>query len=422
MPCTQAKPKIGSLPKVVSLEMAPRCNVLYVDDEPDLLEVTRIYLERSDGFTIDTATSAQHVLSEKDLHSYHAIISDFQMPGMNGIEFLQQVRTRAGDIPFIIFTGKGREDVAIDALNSGADFYLQKGGDPRSQFAELANMVTKSVEQRHARQALLESERRFRSLIQNASDIIRILDPEGKVVYDSPSSSRILGYPEGFFLGKNPFDFIHPDDQERIRTEYLEVLHKANTGVPSEFRTMKADGTYLEVESVAMNLVGVEGVDGVVITTHPISDRKGAERKLKESEEKRRALLGQAREVVWLCTPDTGRLLYTNPCYSKEHGPLPGEGQVSFMSDCMTPESCEDLLKDISGRARDFSHGDMSGRKRLHQVDLVSKDGMVTGAEVETTLIEGPDGRIFAVLVLSQEKGAGGGNAPPEETGQDPPL
>ncbi len=70
-----------------------------------------------------------------------AAVSDDQMPAMDGIEFLKAVRGWGDKTPFIIFTGKGREDVVIEALNTGADFYLQKGGEPKSQFPELAHKI-----------------------------------------------------------------------------------------------------------------------------------------------------------------------------------------------------------------------------------------------------------------------------------------
>jgi DNA-binding response OmpR family regulator len=79
------------------------------------------------------------------LHPYDVIVADYLMPEMDGIEFLKGLRASGCTIPFIIFTGKGREDVAIEALNSGADFYLQKGGNPRSQFAELGNMIRQAA-------------------------------------------------------------------------------------------------------------------------------------------------------------------------------------------------------------------------------------------------------------------------------------
>ena len=124
-----------------------------------------------------------------------------------------------------------------------------------------------------------------RAIFQNASDIIRVLDRDCKVVYDSPSSSKILGYPAGSLIGKNPLEYVHPDDRKRIAAD-LELVYKNKShGVPSEFRIRTVDGNYIWVESVGVNLIGVEGVDGVVATTRPITERKKAEEQLKKKHE-----------------------------------------------------------------------------------------------------------------------------------------
>lgn len=94
----------------------PEINILYVDDEPDLLMIAKLFLERSGTFRVDTLTSAKKALDSSLLHTYDAIISDFQMPEMDGIEFLKEVRKQYGDIPFILFTGRGREEVVIEAV------------------------------------------------------------------------------------------------------------------------------------------------------------------------------------------------------------------------------------------------------------------------------------------------------------------
>ena len=110
--------------------------ILYVDDEPGLLEIGKFFLEEDGQFNVDTITSASTALTLLDTKTYDAIISDYEMPKMNGIEFLKTIRSSGKAIPFILFTGRGREDVVIQALNEGADFYLQKGGEPVSQFTE----------------------------------------------------------------------------------------------------------------------------------------------------------------------------------------------------------------------------------------------------------------------------------------------
>ena len=149
-------------------------HVLYVDDEPDLLVLGKIFLEKPGAMTVETATSAPLALDMLEQYPYDAVVSDFQMPEMNGISFLKQVRGKSGDLPFILFTGKGREEVVIDALNNGADFYLQKGGDPQSQFIELHHKIIQAVKQRESERKILFFNRIYAILSGVNAAILRI--------------------------------------------------------------------------------------------------------------------------------------------------------------------------------------------------------------------------------------------------------
>lgn len=271
-------------------------NVLYVDDEPALLELTKLFLEQSGEFSVDTIVSAQEANGLLRDRHYDAIISDYQMPAMNGIEFLRHIRQSGNLIPFIIFTGKGREEVVIEAINSGADSYLQKGGDPRVQFVELGQKIHQIVRRYQAEQKLREGASRFRALFENISDIIQIFDEKGRIIYDSPSSVRILGYPPGTLKTRDTTDslgYVHPDDKDRVLSEFQKVARTPGSSRFLEFRLRRVDGVYLWVESVINNKFGVEGVNGLIVTTRPISERKAAEEELKQKHEELHAAFEQ---------------------------------------------------------------------------------------------------------------------------------
>jgi PAS domain S-box-containing protein len=140
-------------------------SVLFVDDEPPLLDITQIFLEKDGRMQVTLSESARDALVKLESGIYDIIVSDYEMPEMNGIDFLKAVKARNLNLPFIIFTGRGREHVAIEALNFGASFYLQKGGDPKSQFAELRNMIVQAVERKKAEEEVRLNERRLATMI-----------------------------------------------------------------------------------------------------------------------------------------------------------------------------------------------------------------------------------------------------------------
>ncbi|HWQ66694.1 MAG TPA: response regulator, partial [Methanospirillum sp.] len=100
--------------------------VLSVDDDPHFLNATRLYLEEF-GFKIDIANSAAEALGLLATHVYHTIISDYQMPDMDGISLLKEIRKIDTITPFIFFTGTDTNEIIIEALENGAEFYLLKG-------------------------------------------------------------------------------------------------------------------------------------------------------------------------------------------------------------------------------------------------------------------------------------------------------
>jgi PAS domain S-box-containing protein len=182
-------------------------SVLYVDDEQGFLEIAQLFLEQSGDFSVKTAISAQEALECPAIRSCDAIVSDYQMPGMDGIAFLKAVRERFGDIPFILFTGRGREEVVIEAINNGADFYLQKGGDPTAQFAELAHKIRHAVGRKRAENSLRDSERRLSDIINFLPDPTFAIDRSGLVIAWNRAIEDMTGTSAREILGKGNFAY-----------------------------------------------------------------------------------------------------------------------------------------------------------------------------------------------------------------------
>ena len=122
--------------------------ILLVDDEVGTQEQAKYFLEnQNDDFEVTTLGSANDALELLDDEEFDVIVSDYRMPETDGIEFLEILREDDKDIPFIILTGKGREEVVINALNLGADRYLRKGKDPSSQY----DLLSRAIRQEYKR-------------------------------------------------------------------------------------------------------------------------------------------------------------------------------------------------------------------------------------------------------------------------------
>ncbi|WP_292366130.1 MULTISPECIES: response regulator [unclassified Methanoculleus] len=275
-------------------------SVLYVDDEPALLEVGKIFLERSGMLTIETVSSAQKALDLLGERPCDAVIADYQMPGMDGIGLLKEVRQRFGDIPFILFTGRGREEVVVEALNRGADGYIQKGGDSRSLFAELEHRVVRAVERRRAIQALRDSEERYRALFEGANDPIFIFE-EDRFVDCNSKVLETFQCTREFLIGKTPWELSSPVQPDGFPafTSAIEKMQAAYAGQPQffEWRISTPSGKRYDVEMSASRL-DVKGPRQLQAIVRDVTARKQTEAALMAANRKMHLLSGITRHDI----------------------------------------------------------------------------------------------------------------------------
>ena len=127
-----------------------------VDDDTDFLAMTKYYIEKQGEIIIkvDSNDNSELILSQLDQKDYDVIVSDYKMPRLNVLDLLKQLREKYSQKTFIIFTGRGREEVAIQALNPGANYYISKGRDVKSQYCELIDIIQAVVRQSSIEKAL----------------------------------------------------------------------------------------------------------------------------------------------------------------------------------------------------------------------------------------------------------------------------
>lgn len=291
--------------------MADEINVLYVDDDVYLHEPFKIFLELTGGMSVTAVSSPLKAISLLDGAAYDAIVSDYQMPEMDGITFLKTIRGRGNDLPFVLFTGRGREEVVIEALNEGADHYLQKGGDPQSQFAMLVHMLRLSVETRRQRQALNVLRKRLESFINNTSDAISIFDADGKVLTVNPAFERMYGWTAGELSGNMPLQ-IPGDDADRVRRIADQVASTREAAHYSSTRQRK-DGSRIEADITLSAITDDEGrVTGFASISKDITELVEVMNAITSIKEEFRVILGTIGDAV-ISTDDRGIVRYLNP-------------------------------------------------------------------------------------------------------------
>ena len=168
-------------------------NVLYIDDDPVLLDLCTRYLNIQWGISVNPVISPEEALLKLKTETFDAIISDYEMPVMDGISFLKHLREENCTLPFILFTGKSREEVIIEALNCGADYYLQKGGNPKAQFSELVNMIGLAVEKGRAEKELDRAHCWSSTIINHLPDPTFVVDNNGTIISWNLAMEKITG-------------------------------------------------------------------------------------------------------------------------------------------------------------------------------------------------------------------------------------
>jgi len=258
-------------------------SVLIVDDDQDIADLTSTFLTREKPrFEVRTENSVEDGLEHLD--EIDVIVSDYDMPSQDGLDFLKIVREKHPELPFILFTGRGSESIASEAISKGVTDYLQKGSGS-SKYSVLANRINNVVEQHRAMKTLKHSERRFSQLVKNSSDVISIVNENAQFSYVSPSAEQVLGYDSEELLGESIFSFAHPDDRQHAMERFFEAIDNPDTEPVVQFRFKDPDRTWPVLESRGQNLLDNEAVNGFIVNSRDITELKSREQKLKQHNE-----------------------------------------------------------------------------------------------------------------------------------------
>ncbi|MBV8524922.1 MAG: PAS domain S-box protein, partial [Acetobacteraceae bacterium] len=169
----------------------------------------------------------------------------------------------------------------------------------------IGSQIGQFIKRKRAEERLQESERRFRALIENGSDVVLLVDAQNTVLYSSPSLTRVLGYEREELIGRTLFDLVHPDQVQEAMgglAGLVEQSHKLLKG--REYLLRHKDGSWRWLEAVAANLLDEPGVHAVVMNLRDVTERKQAEEALRESEQRFRDYAETASDWSWETGPD----------------------------------------------------------------------------------------------------------------------
>jgi PAS domain S-box-containing protein len=375
--------------------------ILHVDDDVCFLEVSKEILASENNFEICNVTSVDEAIQKLKEQNYDAIVSDYEMPQKNGLDFLKELKQQQKDIPFILFTGKGREEVAVKALNLGADSYINKNGSPETVYCELANVINRFVKHKKAEKDVLNQKVRAEQYLNIVGSIILALDVQGKITLLNKKGYEILGYEEGELNGKIWVSTCLPreirDESKKTFDEWIQGKVKPPKNFENEVITK-----FGEKRSISWHNAELRDENGQLTGTlssgEDITEHKNFEEVLIAAEEKFRTIFENVQDVITYV--DThGKILDVNNRiedllgYKREE--IIGKnfaklGLVNFLD---IPK----LLKLFIGSIRKREE------QRIVVLELKHKNGKKVSVEVGTRFIRDKKGKIVSIVNIFRD-------------------
>ncbi|MCF8373335.1 MAG: response regulator [Bacteroidales bacterium] len=261
--------------------MKNKLRILILEDcEPDLdLMLIQIRKENYSFVHKWVQTEAEY---RQELQEFEPdiILSDYQMPSFTGLDALYIAQDNFPDIPFIIVTGSINEETAVNCMKQGAWDYVLKERIVRlgQAIKNVIKLRDEKIKKRTAQTDLIKSERLYRLLAENSSDMIAKHNLEGVFEFVSPSSYNLLGYESEDLIGRNIYDFFHPDDLDSIKNIHSQIIDKPGP-IITEYRLKNAEGKFIWMEVSSSAFINDEDeFSGEMLSiTRNIQERKEEE-------------------------------------------------------------------------------------------------------------------------------------------------
>jgi len=374
----------------VSLTPKTLIRVLHVDDDADFLKSSKRILEMQDSFQIKTVLSVNEALQKIRQKPYDVIVSDYQMPETNGLNFLKELRDRGNNVPFILFTGKGREEIAIEALNLGADRYFNKHGKPKTVYGELAHSIVTAVKAKRAEKALQESEEKYRKQFEEAMDAIFLVDAETGIILDcNLAATKLVGRTKSEIIGAHQ-RILHPIEEldgEFSRTFRQHITEKEGDVLEAQVITKTGEIKTVEIKANLFELGDKTLVQGIF---RDVTNNKKMEEQLRRERETLELVTGNIGAGLTIISKDY-KILWANKFLKTACGDVKGKTCYSVYND--RTSICPGCgVKQIFETGKNHV---------VHEQSVPGPDGQRVWIEITANPIRDEKGNIVAASELS---------------------
>ncbi|MEZ3170117.1 PAS domain S-box protein [Halorubrum sp. RMP-47] len=359
-------------------------HVLHVDDEPDFADVAADFIKREDNrFDVEVATDPNEAFDSLNGGQFDCIVSDYDMPKQNGIEFLETIRENYPDIPFILFTGKGSEEVASDAISAGVTDYLQKGSGT-SQYTVLANRIRNAVTRYDAQAELADREKRLNLFFEQSPLGVVEWDDQFNLARINEAGEDILGYTQDDLRGHSWEKIVPESDRDAVGDVVTNLLEDKG-GYYSINENIRKDGERIICEW--HNRVVTDEDGSVVAIFSQFQDITERKKQVREND-RRRHRLEQILKTVPGCVVQldaNGEFMLANDR---------AEEVLGLDSDAVTDRAYNDpewKIRDLNGdpipdeelpfrRVRDTGKPVYGAKHAIEWPDGTQKELLVNGA------------------------------------------
>jgi two-component system cell cycle sensor histidine kinase/response regulator CckA len=362
--------------------------VLVIEDNPADLRLLQEALFEVGAFNVKLTgvDTLRRAIVRLETDTFDAALLDLSLPDTDGLNGLERLQTIAPELPIVVLTGHDDSELAVRAVREGAQDYLVKG---QVDGHLLVRAMRYAEERKRAVLDLKRSEERFRSLLENALDIISVFDVHGRIEYSSPSVERVLGYSPGELGGTSVLPLVHPEDAARISNAIGSLT--AGRTTRAECRVRHKNGTWRVIEAIGRSLVDDPVVSGIVVNARDITERQQAEEQLRDTNGRLQALIEASPLAIYVLDLE-GRVQAWNSAAESMFGWSESDVLLRELP-TVHPEAHGEFLDRLEQVRAGIKPGTLESR-------YVRKDGVVIHVNIWSALLCDESGLVTGLVAL----------------------